>query len=267
MDYSTISVSGSDRIEFLQGQLTHDVASVTDSHGIAAAWCSAKGRVIVTCRVFAQEDSVFVVVPAASAAAVLQRLTLYRLRADVHLELSDDHVFAAFPATTKVATTPKVAVIATPFTTSFTEWFASPGSLADASIDLGQALSEEAWARARCAAGLVDITPESTEQYTPHMLNLDLVGAVSFNKGCYTGQEIVARTQHLGKVKRRINRYLIDGGELQVGDTVMLGDREVGKIVNTSAAEALAVVPVEQHRETVYSGSIRLTPARLPYSI
>ena len=266
MEYSIIAVSGADRVGFLQGQLTQDIAQVTPENGLQAAWCTPKGRVWVTCRVFAAVDELLLVVPASSLDAVLAKLTLYRLRADVALEATDAYRLVAVPADRALARQDGVARLSLPFAADHVEIFATPGALQANGIDSGSTLPDDVWAKARCTAGLVDIDAANAEQYTPHMLNLDRSGAVSFSKGCYTGQEVVARTENLGRVKRRVNRYRVDGHTPAVGDVVTDGGEPAGHVVNAAADEALAVVPVDRHEAELASNGCRLLPAALPYT-
>ena len=116
-------------------------------------------------------------------------------------------------------------------------------------------------------AGVPTIDESNSEDHTPHMLNLDKLGAISFTKGCYTGQEIVARTEHLGKSKRRLMRYACEGPGVKVGDKVSDGERNVGDVVNVAGNEALAVTPEELHEATLYVGGTRLDPLGLPYDL
>ena len=95
------------------------------------------------------------------------------------------------------------------------------------------------------AEGMAFIGPEQSEQFTPHMLNLDLLDAISLDKGCYTGQEIIARTHYKGATKRRMLRFSC-ADEIAPGDKVQLDGRDVGEVLNVAGSELLAVVPVEK---------------------
>lgn len=214
-----IVISGEDRVGFLQGQLTQDIERLTATSSLGTAWCNAKGRVFVTGQLIERGESIGWVVPADIADAVLERLTMYRLRAKVDLEIDA----AAMP-----------------------DDLLSPAE--------------------RVAAGQVTISAANSEQFTPHMLNLDLTDSVSFTKGCYIGQEIVARTENLGKVKRRVNRYRVEDAQAAIGDKLALEDKSVGEIVNVAGDEILAVVPADQHGETLAIGAGSATPLPVPYS-
>lgn len=116
-------------------------------------------------------------------------------------------------------------------------------------------------------AGVATIDASNSEKYTPHMLNLDKLGAISFTKGCYSGQEVVARTENLGKSKRRLMRYVADKEGLSVGAKLSLDDRNVGEVVNVHGRELLAVTPVEIHDQSLVNNGISVTPTGLPYPV
>jgi folate-binding protein YgfZ len=103
-----------------------------------------------------------------------------------------------------------------------------------------------------------------SEQFTPHMLNLDLLGAVSFDKGCYTGQEIVARTHYKGATKRRTIRFEASG-PVAAGDKVQLDGRDVGEVLNVAGNQLLAVVPVEKADGPLQVQGSDLERQPLPY--
>ena len=108
------------------------------------------------------------------------------------------------------------------------------------------------------------IGPSQSEQYTPHMLNLDLLGAVNFEKGCYTGQEIVARTHYKGATKRRTLKFEATEPVAE-GDKVQLDGRDVGDVLNTAGTQLLAVVPVDKADAGLAVGEIPLRSVQLPY--
>ena len=112
--------------------------------------------------------------------------------------------------------------------------------------------------------GIPYIGGEQTEQFTPHMLNLDLLDAISFDKGCYTGQEIVARTHYKGATKRRTLRFQSDE-PVSAGDKVSLDGRDIGEVLNVAGKDLLAVVPVDKAAEPLTVEETRLTRRPLPY--
>jgi folate-binding protein YgfZ len=108
------------------------------------------------------------------------------------------------------------------------------------------------------------IGANQVELFTPHMLNLDLLGAISFDKGCYTGQEIVARTHYKGATKRRTMRF-VSSEPVNEGDKVTLDGREIGDVLNVAGNNLLAVVPVASATEALRVGEAQLTMIPLPY--
>lgn len=104
------------------------------------------------------------------------------------------------------------------------------------------------------------------EQFTPHMLNLDLIDAISFDKGCYTGQEIVARTHFKGATKRRTLRFESEKPVAE-GDKVSDAERGIGEVLNVAGNDLLAVVPVAKADDALTVDGVRLTRLPLPYPI
>ena len=108
------------------------------------------------------------------------------------------------------------------------------------------------------------IGAEQVEQFTPHMLNFDLLDAISLDKGCYTGQEIVARTHYKGATKRRTLRF--ESIEpVSAGDKVSLDGREIGEVLNVAGNNLLAVVPVDKAGEALTVGGVTIEKRELPY--
>ena len=109
------------------------------------------------------------------------------------------------------------------------------------------------------------IGPEQSEQFTPHMLNLDLLDAISFDKGCYTGQEIVARTHYKGATRRRTLRFESDS-PVSAGDKVSSDGREIGEVLNAAGNDLLAVVPIDRADGRLSADSANLNQVPLPYA-
>lgn len=107
---------------------------------------------------------------------------------------------------------------------------------------------------------------EQSEKFTPHMLNFDLIDAISFDKGCYPGQEIVARTYYRGATKRRCLRYESES-PAAAGDKVSDASRDVGEVVNAAGTALLAVVPLDADHDALSVNDVRLRPMPLPYSL
>ena len=105
---------------------------------------------------------------------------------------------------------------------------------------------------------------EQMELFTPHMLNLDLLDAISMDKGCYPGQEIVARTHYKGATKRRLQRFACEGTPA-VGEKVSDGERDIGEVLNVAGSDLLAVVPLDKVEAPLFVSGASLHPKALPY--
>ncbi len=278
--YKLIRVTGSDAGEFLQGQLTQDMERLAQTGSLPAAWCSPKGRVISLLRILMIDGGYGLVVPASMAESVCERLAVYRFRADVSLDVEGSdwtcliiNQDADLDKLDKLELRPAQEINACRIDHAL---IAVNVGIDEACVELmGYAsdlekagISDSAPAdelrAAKIRAGLPEITEQHSEKYTPHMLNLDLLGAISFDKGCYTGQEVVARTQNLGKSKRRLMRYRTDA-TLTIGDSLSDGDRYVGEVINVIGNDLLAVTPVDVHDSTLFASDVEVTPVTVPY--
>ncbi len=227
--YSRIDVTGADALVFLQGQLTNDLRRLDREPRLLAGWCNPKGRVICLIRVAREGDGFGLALPAELADPVVRRLTTFRFRAKVDF-----------------AITPGAA-----------------GLLADGNpgdFDLA------AWQRSNLERGIPEIGAAQSEAYTPHMLNLDRLDGLSLDKGCYTGQEVVARTHYRGASKRRTLRYSAAAAPAP-GDVVLAGDRKAGEVLNVIDCDLLAVVSLAFAEAELSAGAARLRPVPLPYAL
>jgi folate-binding protein YgfZ len=135
------------------------------------------------------------------------------------------------------------------------------------------AISDE-WHLADVANGLPQVYPSTHEAFVAQMLNVDLLGGINFEKGCYTGQEIIARTHYRGAVKRRMFRFRSDGPAPEPGTRIVIGDQHAGDVVDAAATaqgcELLAVVSLAQVTGALRIGSVdgpALEQLALPYQV
>lgn len=282
--YKLIRVAGSDAGEFLQGQLTQDMERLAQTGSLPAAWCNPKGRVISLLRILMTDDGYGLVLPASAAAAVCERLTIYRLRADVSLDVADTdwtclvlNTGGDLDQLEKLDLRPEQKInacrighgliaINIGIEEQCVELMGFGADLEKAGIQATSPASADFLRGAKIRAGIPEILGSQAEKYTPHMLNLDLLGAVSFDKGCYTGQEVVARTRFLGSSKRRLMRYRTDG-TVTDGDKLSDGEKDAGRVLNVSGEDLLAVTPVEIHDKELFVNSVAVTPVAMPYAL
>jgi len=257
--YSLISVHGEDAAEFLLGQFTNDLREVDEQHSQYSGYCNAKGRLLATFRIFRRGDSYYLSLPAEMAESLINKLRLFVLRSKVtieevtdtfaHLGVSGESAaadlektFGALPEEVHdVARNDNGLVIRVPGVRPGYEVFTTveyATTLWDTLNVHHAPVGADAWQLLDIEAGIPVIYPQTREAFVPQMVNLQLVDGLSFRKGCYPGQEIVARMQYLGKLKRRMYRAHIDSKERpQPGDDVF-PDREeaqsVGKLVSAA---------------------------------
>ncbi len=225
-DWGLIRARGADARSFLHGQLTQDVTHLEPGSARLAGYCTAKGRLLASFVTWAPDaDTVLLACSADLLPATLKRLRMFVLRAKCQL----DDASAEFPAWGE-AGSPEAA---TPWrvTPAGTGWRIAlpPARVGDAAVPralrfggeppVGAALSAATWLGLEAASGVPRIVGATVEQFVPQMVNLELVGGVNFQKGCYPGQEVVARSQYRGTLKRR--------GHLLQGAVAMLPGQEI----------------------------------------
>ncbi len=216
-DWGLIRAQGPDAASFLHGQLTQDTNSLREGSARLAGYCSPKGRLLASFIVWrADADTLYLACSADLLAPTLKRLSMFVLRAKCKLTdaSADLPLFGLAGAeaaawlgdaapTSAWASTAVCAgqVVRLPDVQGTPRWLlAQP---ADAATPALPALAPDAWAWLEVHSGVVRITAATVEQFVPQMVNLELVGGVNFQKGCYPGQEIVARSQYRGTLKRR----------------------------------------------------------------
>ncbi len=297
-----IAVRGADAVRFLQGQLTSDVHEVSDRHTQLSAWCSPKGRVLAVLRVLARGPVIYLECPRDLCPSLIQRLRLYVLRAAVHIEDASDELvrvgvrgsaalrflerdLGKLPrAVNDAALINQLSAVRIQAAPDRFELIGPSGPMRALWTSLEEVAlptTGDAWALADIEAGIPEIRSNTVDEYLPQMLNLDLIGGVSFTKGCYVGQEIVARTQHLGRLKRRMYRFHCDATDPPPPGAAIVGPardepKAVGRVLTAErdpggGAEALVVMSMsDAGRQGLHVGSLQGTlvePRPLPYAL
>ncbi|MDP3669063.1 MAG: folate-binding protein YgfZ [Telluria sp.] len=257
-DLGVIAASGEEAAGFLQNQLTNDVSHLGADEVRLAGYCTAKGRLLATFLMWKPADTIFLQLPRALQPAIQKRLQMYVMRAKVKLtDLNGSHVLLGFGGQAASAVlsswfpvlpaAPYASVsndcgtllrLADAFDAPRYQWFASTTAAQDAWPVLTAklaAVGSSAWRWSDIQAGVPQITLPTQEQFVPQMLNLELIGGVNFKKGCYPGQEIVARMQYLGKLKRRMLAASVSAPVVAAGMEIFAGsdpEQPCGMIVN-----------------------------------
>jgi len=268
-----VRIYGEDAATFLQGQVTHDTRLLADGRTLLAACNTPQGRVIALLRLRQTEDAIYALLPVDLLERVATHLRRFVLRAKVNVQIADDLQPAWMSSVPESGSTDTVAfdyaadrrVVATAGTSS--------RAITGPSLAKPVPGIEDEWWSADISAGLPQVFHASSEVFVPQMLNLDLLDGISFSKGCYTGQEIVARTQHLGRIKRRTFRYLVANGPLLAPLAGLTRDgTKVAEVVLSARradhVELLAVTSLEARGRTLRTEDGRAAVvAEMPYRI
>lgn len=274
-DLGVIRVQGADAASFLHGQLTTDFASLSMTEARLAGFCSAKGRLMATLIAWkTANDEILLALPAELLAPVLKRLSMFVMRAKC--KLSDATAELPLWGLAQVASEGAVwsrqgdaiRLPAAPCNALFLTVQPAPGLPVLALAD---------WHWLSLQSGLPWITAATSEQFVPQMVNLELLGGVNFKKGCYPGQEIVARSQYRGTLKRRSYLYetvaaAVPGQEIFHSDDP---DQPAGMVVNVAAHDGRSLILAETKIAALAAGSLHLgvadgpllTPRAMPYDL
>ncbi len=301
LNVGIIKIEGEDAQTFLHNQFTNDLKNgVTEANSQLSAYCSPKGRMLALFRIFKQNDAYFMVMPRATLEATIKRLRMFVLMSKVTLtDVSDEMVcigisgpdseakinngFGSTPTEVdNVVTANDATAIRVPGETTRFEIF-TPKSSADALInqlkDNAAQVEDSVWELLNIRAGIPVVHIENVEAFVPQMTNLQAVNGLSFKKGCYPGQEVVARMQYLGKLKRRMYLLRLDSvAEIKPGDEVFTAvdgsEHKAGTVVcaqsSDSVTDLLAVVEIASTENTLHiesSTGPALSMQTLPYSI
>ena len=251
--------TGEDATAFLHGQFCNDVLALDEGVAQWNGWCSPKGRLLVTMLAWKGKQGIYLLLPRSLQTAIQKRLQMFVLRAKVKFTDESDNWVRFGVAGTEAETLLQRAVGAVPDESMITlhaescrvirlskERFivvASPDKaialwrqLAVAAVPVGAAI----WDWLSIQQGIITVLPETQDAFVPQMANFELVGGVSFKKGCYPGQEIVARTQYRGILKRRmVLAHLAMATAPSPGDKLFseaFEDQAAGEIANFAPA-------------------------------
>ena len=293
--FPVICFEGKDVKSFLQSQLTCDINNLENNKFLFGAYCNPKGRVLATFRLCTMDDFIYMVCNHSVVTSLLNRLKMFVLRADVTFHTCHD---LAVVCHNTVADLPHSAVrsqsqtgLAWPNecqgdleTAEIIQLMVTPVDDAVELIEKSEKhvalLDSDWWNLLQIRHGVPNITATNNGLFTPQNLNLDLISGVSFTKGCYPGQEIVARLRYLGRVKQRLVRGIIHGeSEIRVGQPVAMIDTtgsKAGAIVNATTleefkTECLLSVHDFLNAENIYcyyaQPSKQITTLPLPYAL
>ena len=200
---SSIRLSGDDAADFLQGQFTNDLATIGTGQLQLNAYCNPKGRALGIFYLLRDRESFQMLLPTDLADILIKRLQLYKMRSKLSIELRNDIQL--------------IGGLNCPLATSdhgLEHWtidehrqliIAKSGTEQQIATDTGlPVVTQDLWKLGQILSGIPQVYMSTYENFIPQQVNLDLIAGVSFTKGCFPGQEIVARIRYLGKVKQRM---------------------------------------------------------------
>ena len=254
-----LEISGADAVIFLQGQVSNDALMLNGSNAHYTAYCNPKGRMLALFLAFAHYDHLHLQFNRELLEPIMKRLKMYVMRSKVEIkDVSDsivkfglngleaasmlEAVFSKIPTEDyELASLENGAILKLPSVNDdarfeiFTDTVNAP-LIWEALKNNSKVVEKPHWDWLEIQAGIPDVELKTQEQFVPQMLNLDILNAINFKKGCYTGQEIVARTHYLGTVKRRTYLATINADASPLaGDKVLdAAKNEVGQIVRVA---------------------------------
>ncbi len=306
-----LEFTGDDAKSFLQGQLSNDINDITNETSQLSGYCNPKGRLLALFHIFSIDDKIYLQFPKSLLAKIQKRLQMYVMMSKVKIKDCSDELasiglsgkeidvllskhFTQLPKKAwDVLSENNLTIINLSFGQSnsqsrvqITGSIDSIKELTDKLIASGQSLSNnvlsknELWTQLDIQAGIPSITEKTYEAFVPQMINLDTIGGVNFKKGCYTGQEIVARMHYLGKPKRLMYKIEFENDAIEIGEGSLLyspdskssqGAGNIVSIVEVSENKfsALAVIEIALiEKKNVYideAYTVKATIIDLPY--
>lgn len=265
-----VRLSGPDAVEFLQGQITQDLKSLASDRSRWGAYCTAKGRVLANFLVLRPNGDPWLIVPHDVAEAFAKRLKMFVLRAKVSVELAGDLKI-------QLCKRPEAEPLRVePLPSGWT--IGIPGGRALVLLPSGEMspwpqVSAAEWQEADILHGLPWVHASTVDTFIPQTLNLDLLGGINFEKGCYPGQEVVARSHYLGKLKRRMFAGRTHAGAGHPGLDVFTAQKDAepcGRVVNISPSGALLFeLNLSAQNEALHLGAPdgpAIEPLPIPYA-
>src|SRR5262245_60836529 len=285
LDTVCLEARGADAEAFLHAQLSRTIADLDPTSAPLAAWADPRGRVRALLRVCRLPERWLLVTPRDGADDLLKKLRMFVLRSKVTLARADDVRVTALLGDgddwlaargIDAADTPPNRLVRRGDLTlirvgpSYWQALGALGTRVSFVAGLEGTSATDA-ALAEIGLGIPAITPAIAERFVAQMLNLDELDAVSFDKGCYPGQEVIARVHNLGGVKRRARRYGSPANPPGLGAAVLAAGVEVGEIVRSAPArlgcEVLAVVEHAAGDKTLTCAGAPLAELPLPFGV
>jgi folate-binding protein YgfZ len=235
-DLTVLAARGPDAASFLQGQISQDIELLAERGALLAGLHNPQGRCLALLRLFhLGSDQILLVLPAELALGVRMQLTRYVLRAKVKIEdvSSSWRVYGLTGPDAEAAAATRLHLALDP--QGFRQLIVAPRG---EPLPQGHVASRATWRIEDIEAGMPEVLGVTAGEFVAQMLNLDALDAISFDKGCYTGQEIIARAHYRGQVKRRMQLFHTENVvPLLPGERIALSDGRSARVVMAEAIE------------------------------
>lgn len=285
--FAVLAISGDDRHDFLHGQFINDLKLIESLSAQLSAWCNAKGQVITNFIIINTGISYLLIFKEELKDYVQKRLTMFVLRSDVKVEdISESSPLIGIAnindlsALTKnvphnsgdITATDGLIIVSHPDNSGRYLITGNIETLINNVPNLDIKLSNDStWELLDILSGLPWITQATQEQFLPQMLNLDALKGLSYQKGCYPGQEVVARLHYRGEVKKRVH-IIRSEHELTIGENITSSESKIGTIINSVNQSGgqnygLAVLELDKIEQTLFINNITIEIITLPYDI
>ena len=250
-ELDVIQISGNDAETFIQGQITNDIKILSDEKkSIYTGYCSPKGRLLAIFFIIKIKKNYYLFCPPCISKSISKRLMMFVLRSDVEITCSPENIdyylvnkdnietlsddLISLPKKIMQTTLNQNESLAITMLGGFENYFFIVGEKETLHIYKNKIKANLfSWNQIHIENIIPNIFKETQDMFIPQSLNLDLINAINFKKGCYTGQEVVARTHYLGKPKRRLYQGCIELEEIpKIGSDILVDNEKVGSLIN-----------------------------------
>jgi len=254
---AVLKIEGADRLDFLQGLISNDVHKITPQKAIYSAFLTPQGKFLCDFFIAQDGDALLLDIDEDAMPAFKKKLTMYKLRADVSIkDISEEyHVLAAFGAPCDqdgVFEDPRLAEA------GYRAILPKEQTIEDA-----EEVPFETYDLMRIKLGLPDGARDMTVERSILLENgFDELNGVDWNKGCFMGQELTARTKYRALIKKRLFPVLVEGELPEPGTTITNGDKNVGEVHSGRGDMALATLKLDALEGDLQAGNAKLTPQK-----
>ena len=270
-DWGLLQVTGADAEKFLQGQVTCDMRRLGEQGYLGGAFCNPKGRVLATFQLFASGGAIYLRMPRDLISHMQSHLQRYAAFFDVRVDYAHELIGLAIFGNSAARLT-AADMLGGAFQQEMTECWGTPDQVQNLEKHLLSELpqgSPDWWDAHLIRNGSAQIVSLTSEHFLPHQLSMDLSGAVSFRKGCYTGQEIVARTQYRGKSKKRLAAARLHHRENFYPGTEIIGldNQPIGHMLMSVSDAAGTLIQAILPDDLATQGELVLGNHKTPYEL